>query len=90
MKKYVTIKELAAFHHIEEAYIMEFVQTGIIPAHKRKSVMHIHLEDVSELERAIRLHRDLQVNLHGVEIICRLRNRIIRLEEEMAVLKDSD
>jgi pyridoxine 5'-phosphate synthase PdxJ len=87
MKKYITIKELAAFHQIEESYIMEFIRIGIISAHKRKSAMHIHLEDVDELERAIRLRRDLEVNLQGVEIICRLRNRIVQLEEEMALLK---
>lgn len=87
MKKFITIKELAAFHNIEEGYIMEFVHIGIIPAHKKKSVMHIHLEDIDELERAIRLHRDLEVNLQGVEIICRLRNRIANLEEEMSLLR---
>lgn len=87
MKNYITIKELAAFHEIDEGYLMEFIQFGIISVKQQKTSLQIHLDDVEELERAIRLRRDLEVNLQGVDIICRLRNRLVELQKEMDLYK---
>ena len=89
MKNYITIKELAAFHEIDEGYLMEFIHFGIISVKKQKTNLEIHLDDVEELERAIRLRRDLEVNLQGVDIICRLRTRIVELQRELSEFKVS-
>ena len=83
MKKYITIKELAKFHELDEGYIMEFIHYGIIPVQEKKTILQVHLDDVEELERAIRLNKDLEVNMQGVEIICRLRNRLVELQERL-------
>ena len=38
---------------------------------------------LEEFERALRLHLDLGVNLQGVDIICRMRNQIQEMQEEI-------
>jgi MerR family transcriptional regulator/heat shock protein HspR len=40
-------------------------------------------EDVEELARLIRLTRDLGVNLAGVEIIIRMRRRILEMQRQI-------
>jgi MerR family transcriptional regulator/heat shock protein HspR len=40
-------------------------------------------EDVEELARLIRLTRDLGVNLAGVEIILRMRRRMIEMQKQI-------
>jgi len=40
-------------------------------------------EDVEELARLIRLTRDLGVNLAGVEIILRMRRRLIEMQKQI-------
>ena len=40
-------------------------------------------EDVEELARLIRLTRDLGVNLAGVEIILRLRRRMVEMQQQL-------
>ena len=87
MKKYITIKELAEFHELDEGYIMEFIHYGIIPAQEKKTILQVHLDDVEELERAIRLNKDLEVNMQGIEIICRLRNRLVELQKQLLLLE---
>ena len=40
-------------------------------------------EDIEELERLIRLTRDLGVNLAGVEIILRMRGRMLAMQKQI-------
>ena len=42
MKKYITIKELAKFHELDEGYIMEFIHYGIIPVQEKKTILQVH------------------------------------------------
>jgi MerR family transcriptional regulator/heat shock protein HspR len=50
-------------------------------------------EDVEELARLLRLTRDLGVNLAGVEIIIRMRRRMVEMQKQIedlvAYLRDS-
>jgi MerR family transcriptional regulator/heat shock protein HspR len=43
-------------------------------------------EDVEELARLIRLTRDLGVNLAGVEIILRMRRRMLEMQKQIEEL----
>jgi MerR family transcriptional regulator/heat shock protein HspR len=51
-------------------------------------------EDVEELARLIRLTRDLGVNLAGVEIILRMRRRMIEMQKQiedlLSYVRDGD
>jgi MerR family transcriptional regulator, heat shock protein HspR len=44
-------------------------------------------EDIAELRRIRRLHRDLGVNLAGIQVILHLRSRLQALEQELEQYK---
>ncbi|MEK7880095.1 MAG: helix-turn-helix transcriptional regulator [candidate division NC10 bacterium] len=45
-------------------------------------------EDVEEIGRVLRLTRDLGVNLAGVELILRMRSRMLEMQKQMEDLLD--
>ena len=45
-------------------------------------------EDVEQIARLLRLTRDLGVNLAGVEIIIKMRNRMLEMQKQMEALLD--
>lgn len=45
-------------------------------------------EDVEEIERILRLTRDLGVNLAGVEIIIKMRRQMLAMQREIEELSD--
>jgi len=45
-------------------------------------------EDVEEIARVIRLARDLGVNLAGIEIILKMRRRLLDLQRQVEALTD--
>jgi hypothetical protein len=44
-------------------------------------------EELRTLERVIRLHYDLQINMEGIDVIKRLLDRISEMDREIRVLK---
>ncbi len=87
MKKYISLKTLAAFHQVDEALLQELIEYEIVPLSKRNREWAISLDYLDDFERALRLHRELGVNLQGVDIICRMHNRIKEMQAEIEHLK---
>lgn len=83
MSEYISIKSLANFHNLDEGLLLEIVEYEIVPVKRSRSEISINSEYIEEFERALRLHLDLDVNLQGVEIICRMRNQIQEMQEEI-------
>ena len=83
MSEYISIKSLASFHNLDENLLLEIVEYEIVPIKRTRSEVMISSEYLDEFERALRLHLDLGVNLQGVDIICRMRNQIQEMQEEI-------
>lgn len=86
MSEYISIKSLASFHNLDENLLLEIVEYEIVPIKRTRSEVMISSEYLDEFERALRLHLDLGVNLQGVDIICRMRNQIREMQDEIARL----
>jgi hypothetical protein len=49
---------------------------------------YIEQEQIRELERMMRLHYDLDINLEGIEAINHLLDRVSRLQKEVRQLQN--
>lgn len=88
MSEYISIKSLATFHHLDETLLMEIVEYEIVPVKRTRSEVLISSEDLDDFERALRLYIELDVNLQGVDIICRMRNQMREMQEEIKRLQN--
>jgi hypothetical protein len=75
-------------HHIDFSFIDDLQQYGLIEIINIENTMFIQEERMQELERLVRLHYDLDINLEGVEAITYLLQRIHGLQEEVRLLKN--
>ena len=50
---------------------------------------YLHLEQINDLERILRFHVDLEINLAGIEVITHLLKKIDSLEKELKTLRES-
>jgi hypothetical protein len=53
-----------------------------------QQVIYIPSDELTELERIMRLHFDLEINLEGVEVITRLLQKLNDLNEEKRILQN--
>ena len=87
MSKYISIKSLAKFHQLHEQILLDIIEFEIVPIKKRQQTILVNSDDLEVFERAIRLYHELEVNLQGVDIICRMHQQIIEMQEELERLK---
>lgn len=88
MKEYISIKALADFHQLDEKLLLEVATYEIVPVKRTRKEVLLNADDLEEFERALRLYHELEVNLQGVEIICRMHRQIEELQQELARLRD--
>lgn len=74
-------------HNIELSFISLLYENGLIEITTVEQTSFIPEDRLPELEKLIRLHYQLDINLEGIEAITHLLQRIEVLQEEMRKLK---
>ena len=83
----ISIERFCDYHHVEKDQVMGIIEFGLVQAARDKSRIIIPEDQVENLERFLRLANDLGVNMEGLEIINQMRQRILRLQEEIELLR---
>src|SRR5687768_13063668 len=84
VKPLYTIGVVAGMLRVHPQTLRFYEKKGLLHPNRTegRSRRYSH-EDVEELARLIRLTRDLGVNLAGVEIILRMRRRMIDMQKQI-------
>jgi hypothetical protein len=83
----IIVSEFCAAHHIEVAFIESLSQHGLVSIETVNEQQMIPDAQLSSLEKMVRLHYDLDINLEGIETIFHLLERIETMQQEMLDLR---
>ena len=84
---FIIADEFCASHHLEISFIHSLKDHGMIEAIFVDQALCIHAEELPRLEQIVRLHRDLDINLEGIEVINDLLQRIEEMQVEISRLR---
>jgi hypothetical protein len=84
----IAIDEFCAKHDVELSFITSLQQTGLIEITTIEKAWFIHIEQLKELEKFIRLYYELDINLEGIETISHLLDRINIMQNELIMLRN--
>ena len=84
----IAIDEFCAKHDVELSFITSLQQTGLIEITTIEMAWFIHIEQLKELEKFIRLYYELDINLEGIETINHLLDRINIMQNELIMLRN--
>ncbi|UMB60544.1 chaperone modulator CbpM [Lutibacter sp. A80] len=80
--------ETICFHYkIETSFIKDLENIGLITIETYENNKFIHQDKISDLEKMIRLHNELNVNIEGIDIVFNLLQKELKLKEELNALK---
>jgi len=85
--QYIHIKDFCSGHNIEEAFIIGLQEYKLIELSLIGDKQFIYIEELPKVEKMVRLHRDLHINLEGIEAIHHLLERTMELQNEIQTLK---
>lgn len=80
--------EFCSYHHIETTFINLLEEAGLVQITVVNQSRFIPQSQLPQLERMIRLHRELDINIAGIEAIAHLLQRIEAMQQEMQGLKN--
>jgi chaperone modulatory protein CbpM len=80
----LTIKDLSRLCAVEERHIVEFVEEGVLDVVEiNTSEWHFTGSALRRARLAVRLERDLEINLAGVALALELMEELQRLRREL-------
>jgi chaperone modulatory protein CbpM len=84
----IPVQEVITHHKIEVTFLDSLHEFGLIEITTVNETRFVLKEQMSELEKMIRLHYELDINLEGIEAISYLLQRVNSLQEELRAAKN--
>jgi chaperone modulatory protein CbpM len=79
----LSIKDLSRMCQVDERHIVEFVEEGVLNVVEVRSEWHFTGDALRRARLAVRLERDLELNLAGVALALDLIEELQRLRREL-------
>lgn len=75
-------------YQVEYSFVQSLGEVGLIDTIVIQETQYIYLPQLHQLEKMIRLHEDLEVNVEGIEVVQHLLQKVAAMQEEIVLLKN--
>lgn len=79
---------LCLHYDIEISFVDTLYKMGLIKIEVIEQKQFIHQDQIRDLEKIIRLHNELNVNLEGIDVVFNLLKKERKLKNELNALKN--
>ena len=88
-EQWISEEEICFHYNIEYTFINSLYQAGLMEYIIIEEKKFISAERLEDLEKFVRFHYDLEINIEGIEVIARLLQKIKDMQKELLKLKTS-
>jgi hypothetical protein len=87
-KRLIEVNEFCVSHQIEVSFISSLRDIGLIEVLSDQESVFFDSEQLQQVEKFIRFHYDLDINIEGIECIDHLLQRAAAMQDEIASLRN--
>lgn len=87
--KLIAVEECCTIYNIEFTFLESLNDFGLIEIVPLEDKRFLPEEQLKDLERMIRLHYELDINMAGIDAISHLLKRLHDLQEEVRMLRNN-
>jgi len=84
----IAANDFCVYHHVEYTFIESLQEAGLVEVTVVNETTYIPDSELQKLEKMIRLHNDLEINVSGIGAITHLLQRIENMQEDLRGLKN--
>jgi len=89
IKKHLISTQILCSHfNIEISFVDALNKMGLIQIEIIEQNQFIHQDQIGDLEKMIRLYKELNVNLEGIDVVFNLLEKERKLRDELNALKN--
>lgn len=86
--KKISVEQCCIYYQIETTFVQQLDEYGLIELNRSGKKQFIRYEQLPDLEKFIRMHYELEINMEGMEAIGHLLNRMQSLQQEIQKLQN--
>lgn len=86
--RYISIREFCGYHQLEKDFLHALREYGLLEIVVVSDQEFIERERIRELEKMIRLHYDLHINIEGIDVVTNLLDKVSELQDEVRLLQN--
>lgn len=86
-KNYYSARAFCQHHQIEITFLHSLRDYGLLEAEETADDLLLSPGQLDTVEKLVRLHYDLHINLEGIDAIYHLLNRVESLQQEVRLLQ---
>ena len=87
-KRLIEVNAFCISHQIDVSFITSLHETGLIEIYSEHESAFFDMEQLQKVEKFIRFHYDLDINIEGIECINHLLERTVAMQDEIASLRN--
>ena len=84
----ISTRNFCSWHQVEYTFISSLREAGLVEITVIDQDEYIPETQLQKLEKMIRLHHDLDINIAGIEAITHLLERIEAIQNEIRILRN--
>lgn len=88
-QEYIDIEDFCQYYAAEISFIHSLRESGLISVSVEKEHYFIPMDEMPRLEKFVRMHYDLDINLAGLETIDHLLQKLETLQLELKRLQSN-
>ena len=84
----IPAKEFCLSHHIDFSYINSLKDFGLVEIITIEENIFLNENELPKLEQILLFHKEMEINMEGIEVIINLLDRVQQIQYEMNLLKN--
>ncbi len=84
----ISIDQLCTYYKVEMSFFNNLKDYGLIEISTLEQTDYIHQDKIEDVEKVIRMHQELDINLEGIDTILHLLEKINDLQSELIATKN--
>ncbi|CDF78997.1 transcriptional regulator, MerR family [Formosa agariphila KMM 3901] len=85
---YILVRTICVQYKIEPVFLEDLQGIGLVDIITIENDKFLHQDTLADLEKMIRLHNELNVNLEGIDVVFNLLKKVNTLQQELSVTKN--
>jgi len=87
-KNLILLNNLCTHYNVEISFFNSLNEFGLVEIISVEKVQYIHLNKITDIEKMIRIHQELNVNIEGIDVVLNLLEKIEELQNELIITKN--
>lgn len=87
IEDFIPLNELCTHYEVEISFINNLGEIGLIQIVIIEEKNYVHQDQIRNIEKMIRLHHELDVNIEGIDVVFNLLDKLDALQAELTAAR---